>query len=144
MKKSNLLLLLFFLAPLLVFSQADSAKYEKMTGKLDTTLVKFNMLEQAPQFKGGMHGFAAYLKENLVYPKQAQRNGTSGKVILSFVVEKDGSITDVTVVEGIGDGCDEAAVKALKKSPKWLPGVQDGRPVRVKYNIPLAFGLKRS
>lgn len=149
MKKIILLFIFALLAPVFAFSQkdsskSDSAKYEKMIGNLDTGLVKFNMMEQPPQFKGGMKGFGEFLRDNMVYPKEAKRKGTSGKVILSFIVEKDGSITDVTVLQGIGDGCDEVAVEALKKSPKWLPGIQDGRPVRVKYNIPLSFGLRKT
>jgi len=143
-------ILLFLCLPFLGYSQSDSNNidsskvYQKMVGKLDTSaLVKFNALHSPPQFKGGMQGFAAYLKGSLVYPDKAKRNGTSGKVLLSFVVERDGSISNVVVEKGIGDGCDEAAVKAIQNSPAWIPGVMDGRPVRVKYNIPLSFGAKK-
>lgn len=122
---------------------ADTASYKKMTGTMDTTVFKFSALESPPMFKGGMEGFGNYLRSNLVYPKAAQEKGTSGKVLLSFVVEKDGSITDVIVERGIGDGCDEAAAKVIRNSPRWIPGKINGNAVRVKYNIPLSFGLNK-
>lgn len=107
----------------------------------DNAQIKEDFLNSPPQFRGGRNGFTAYLKNNLVYPRQARINGTEGKVYISFVVQGDGTIADVKVERGIGDGCDEAAVKVIKNSPLWLPGVQNGKPVRVKYNIPITFTL---
>lgn len=115
-----------------------SNAYQNMAGNAQ---VKEDFLNAPPQFRGGSNGFTAYLKNNLVYPRQARINGTEGKVYISFVVQGDGTITDVKVERGIGDGCDEAAVKVIKNSPLWLPGVQNGKPVRVKYNIPITFTL---
>ena len=71
----------------------------------------------------------------------AQEKGTQGKVFVSFVIEKNGELTDIQVVKNLGDGTDEEAIRVLKASPKWLPGVQNGRLVRVKYNIPISFAL---
>jgi protein TonB len=70
-----------------------------------------------------------------------EKTTLQGRVILTFVVERDGSLTDIKVVRGIGSGCDEEAVRALKASPKWKPGIQNGKPVRVQYSVPVAFSL---
>lgn len=101
----------------------------------------FTSVEQVPEFPGGMEGFGRYLSKAIRYPAIAKENGTQGRVILTFVVEKDGSSTDIKVARGIGDGCDEEAVRALKNAPKWKPGIQNGRPVRVQYSIPVSFAL---
>ncbi|RZK72242.1 MAG: energy transducer TonB [Pedobacter sp.] len=98
-------------------------------------------IDSPPSFPGGAESLYSMISENLTYPELAIENGTSGTVYLSFVIGKDGSIEDVTVVKGIGDGCDEAAVEVLKRMPKWNPGIQDGKAVRVKYNIPIKFSL---
>jgi protein TonB len=68
---------------------------------------------------------------------------TQGKVFVSFVVEKDGTVSNVTVVKGIGGGCDEEAIRVIKKSPRWRPGMQHNLPVRVRYNMPLSFTLSK-
>jgi protein TonB len=81
------------------------------------------------------------LQKNIRYPAIARENSTQGKVIISFVCEKDGSLTDVKVARGIGDGCDEEAMRVIKASPHWTPGVQNGRKVRVAYNVPISFTL---
>jgi TonB family protein len=100
--------------------------------------------DQVPEFPGGLDAFFKFLGKNIRYPANARENGTQGRIIISFVVEKDGSLTDVKVVKGIGDGCDEEAVRVIKMSPKWNPGVQDGKPVRVKYSVPIAFAIDNS
>ena len=84
-----------------------------------------------------------HLSNNLVYPPIAKEKGISGRVILQFYVEKDGSIANVKVVRGIGGGCDEEAQRVIENMPKWNPGLQKGRPVRVTYTIPIAFTLEK-
>jgi len=101
----------------------------------------FTSVEKQPEFPGGIEKFYAFLGKNIRYPAVARENGTQGKVILQFVCERDGSLTDIRVVRGIGDGCDEEAIRVLKSSPKWSPGIQNGRPVRCQYNIPVSFTL---
>lgn len=101
----------------------------------------FTAVEQAPAFPGGDAAFGKYLSKNIRYPAVARENNVQGRVILTFVVERDGSLTDIKVVRGIGSGCDEEAVRVLKSSPKWKPGIQNGRPVRVQYSIPVNFAL---
>ncbi|OWK69622.1 energy transducer TonB [Pedobacter sp. AJM] len=98
-------------------------------------------VDEYPEFTGGMKAFAKYMERNLRYPSQAQEDGIQGKVFVSFVVERDGSITDVKVLRGIGYGCDEEAMKVIKKSPLWKPGKNKGIPVRVRYNMPINFNL---
>jgi len=101
----------------------------------------FTSVEQVPEFPGGLEAFGKYLGKNIRYPAVARENNTQGRVIVSFVCERDGSLTDVKVARGIGDGCDEEAVRVIKASPKWKPGIQNGRPVRVAYSVPIAFTL---
>jgi protein TonB len=101
----------------------------------------FTSVEQVPEFPGGLDKFGAYLGKAIRYPAVARENGTQGRVIVTFVVERDGSLTDIKVTRGIGSGCDEEAVRVLKNSPKWKPGIQNGRPVRVQYSVPISFTL---
>ena len=101
----------------------------------------FTIVEDQPQPIGGMAAFYQYVNKNLKYPAQARRMGIEGKVFVQFVVDKDGSITDVKAVKGIGAGCDEAAVKVIQGAPKWKPGKQRGRPVKVRMILPITFKL---
>ncbi|MEO6632074.1 MAG: energy transducer TonB [Mucilaginibacter sp.] len=82
-----------------------------------------------------------FLGRTVRYPATARENNTQGSVRVSFVVEKDGALTDIKVTRGIGDGCDEEAVRVMKLSPKWIPGSQGGKAVRVVYSIPISFAL---
>ena len=101
----------------------------------------FQIVEEMPGPVGGDEAFYQYLAENIRYPVVAMESGISGRVYVTFVVEKDGSITDVKVLRGIGGGCDEEAVRVVKAMPKWKPGKQRGRPVRVLYRVPINFTL---
>ncbi|MCC8409410.1 TonB family protein [Mucilaginibacter sp. UR6-1] len=101
----------------------------------------FTAVETQPNFPGGLAAFGKYLEKNIHYPAVARENNVQGRVFVQFVVEKDGSLTDIKVLRGIGSGCDEEAMRVLKKSPKWSPGIQNGRPVRVQYTVPIAFNL---
>lgn len=101
----------------------------------------FVALEVQPTFPGGMDKFYAYLSKSIRYPAAAQEVNAQGKVFLSFIIEKNGTLTDIKVERKLGYGTDEEAVRILKASPKWLPGIQNGKAVRVKYNIPISFTL---
>ena len=98
--------------------------------------------ENSPEFPGGMDAWAKYIQKNLRYPSMAQEEGIGGKVFVSFVVEKDGTITDVKVTRGIGYGCDEEAMRVIKKSPRWKAGMQNNLPVRVRYNMPISYVMQ--
>lgn len=95
-----------------------------------------------PEFIGGQKKFIAYLSNNLEYPAEAERNQVEGKVYVEFYVDKDGSIKDIKILKSLGYGCDEAAIKVIKNSPKWNPGMKDGKPVPVKQRIPINFYLE--
>lgn len=83
-----------------------------------------------------------FLSQNLRYPSAAQRSNVQGKVFLSFTIETDGSLSNINVIRGIGFGCDEEALRVMKLMPKWKPGKQSGRAVRVKFNLPIVFMLE--
>jgi len=107
----------------------------------DTHIYDASGIDSYPEFEGGMAAWAKFIQRNLRYPYAAQEKEVQGKVFLSFVVEIDGSITDVTLIKGIGAGCDEEAIRVIRKSPKWKPGQQQNRKVRVRYTMPLSFQL---
>ena len=102
----------------------------------------FDIVEFQPQPQGGFHAFMTYLSKNMNYPNLALRTKVQGKVFVQFVVNKDGSLGDFKVVKGIGAGCDEEAIRVLKSAPKWIPGKQRGKPVRVRVMAPVFFMLK--
>ena len=102
----------------------------------------FQVVEVNPEFPGGMEALIKYLSENIKYPEQAKKDKTQGKVYISFVVEKDGSVADAKVLRGIGGGCDEEALRVVNAMPKWTPGKQRNTPVRVQFNLPVAFKLQ--
>jgi protein TonB len=102
----------------------------------------FTVVESMPEFPGGMGALMTYLAKNIKYPPLAKESGIQGKVFINFVVEPDGSISNVKVLRGIGGGCDEEAVRVVKNMPKWKPGMQRGKPVRVSFNLPVKFTLQ--
>jgi protein TonB len=101
----------------------------------------FTIVEQKPEPNGGLKAFYEYVGENLKYPAKASRMGIEGRVFVEFIVEKDGSLTDINVAKGIGGGCDEEAVRVISNAPKWNPGKQRGNAVRVRMVIPIMFKL---
>ena len=102
----------------------------------------FDVVEQMPSFPGGPSALMEWLSNNVKYPVVAQENGVQGRVVVSFVVERDGSITDVKVVRGVDPSLDKEASRVVKAMPRWIPGKQNGSAVRVKYNVPVAFRLQ--
>ena len=102
----------------------------------------FTVVEEQPGYPGGEEARISYLQQNIKYPEEAKELGIQGKVFVTFVVEVDGSITDVRVLRGIGGGCDEEAIRVVKSMPKWVPGKQRGVPVRVQFNLPIKFTLQ--
>ena len=105
--------------------------------------VVFVVVESMPEFPGGQQALFRFLSENVKYPVIAQENGIQGRVICQFVVNKDGSIVDVEVARSGGDpSLDKEAVRGIKSMPKWKPGKQRGKPVRVKYTVPVNFKLQ--
>jgi protein TonB len=101
----------------------------------------FTIVEDQPTPNGGMSAFYQFVQKKLKYPAQARRMGIEGKVFVQFVVDKDGSLTEVQAVKGIGAGCDEEAERVIKSAPKWNPGKQRGRAVKVRMILPITFKL---
>jgi periplasmic protein TonB len=101
----------------------------------------FTVVEETAAPQGGMPAFYEYVGKKMKYPAQAKRMNIEGKVFVEFVIERDGSITDVKAIKGIGAGCDEEAVRVLQSAPKWKPGKQRGKPVRQKMVLPIQFKL---
>jgi protein TonB len=102
----------------------------------------FMVVESMPEFPGGEAALYKYLGENIKYPQMAKESGIQGRVFVTFVVERDGKVTDVRVLRGIGGGCDEEAIRVVQSMPKWAPGKQRGKSVRVQYNLPVKFTLQ--
>jgi periplasmic protein TonB len=111
------------------------------TGEVSDEEEIFQVVEQMPEFPGGMQKLLEYLGKNIHYPTMAQENGIQGKCIIEFVVNKDGSIVDPKVVKSLDPSCDKEAMRVVKSMPKWKPGLQRGKPVRVRYTVPVSFRL---
>ena len=102
----------------------------------------FTVVEQMPEFPGGESALNKFLHDNIRYPAVASENGIAGAVYLTFVVSKDGKISDVRVIRGIGGGCDEEAIRVVKLMPRWIAGRQNGVSVPVQFNLPIRFVLQ--
>ena len=102
----------------------------------------FDVVEEMPSFPGGQGALMSYLASNIKYPVVAQENGVQGRVIISFVVERDGSISDVKVARSVDPSLDREAQRVVKSMPRWTPGKQNGQTVRVKYTVPVVFRLQ--
>ncbi|RDC57179.1 TonB family protein [Pedobacter chinensis] len=114
---------------------------ENITDEKIDKIYDFVSIEKQPEFPGGIKKFYEYLSKSIKYPKLAQENNVQGKIFLSFIVEKNGALTDVQITRGLGSGTDEEAVRVISGSPRWNPGLAEGKAVRVKYNINVNFTL---
>ena len=102
----------------------------------------FTVVEKDPEFPGGMEALYKYLQQNIKYPQLARDNNITGRVYVTFVVERDGSIANPRVLKDIGGGCGAEAIRVVKSMPKWNPGKQSGKAVRVQFNLPVNFNLQ--
>lgn len=118
----------------------DGPKDQEVTEAVPSNHV-FTSVEVAPTPQGGMEEFYKFVANNYNYPPQAVEQGVNGRVLLQFVVEKDGSLTDIKVLRDLKYGTGEEAIRMLKKAPKWKPGIQNGRPVRVQFTLPIQLNL---
>ena len=103
----------------------------------------FVIVEEQAEFPGGLDSMYAYIQKNLVYPEKAKAEGIEGRVFVQFVIEKDGSISNILIKRAIGGGCEEAVVEMIKNMPKWKPGKQRGKPVRCQFTLPIKFELPK-
>jgi protein TonB len=109
---------------------------------IDNEIVEFTVVEQMPEFPGGQNGLIQYLSKNIMYPIVAKENKIQGRTLVSFVVEKDGKISNVQVLRSSGDMMlDREAMRVIRTMPRWRPGYMKGQPVRVQYQIPITFKL---
>ncbi len=156
MKRKQIFAVLFFaalhaLCAINTFAQQKVEERRDVSPPDDTTVpppleaekkdIVFTSVEQIPQFPGGEKALFLYISKSLYYPKMARENEVQGKVFVEFIIEKDGSISNIKVLRGIGSGCNEEAMRVLSRMPKWLPGKQNGAAVRVKYIVPVIFKL---
>ena len=102
----------------------------------------FQIVEEMPSYPGGDQKLMEFVAKNIKYPQIARETGIQGRVFVGFVVEPDGSVSNVKVLRGIGGGCDEEAMRVVKSMPKWKPGKQRGKAVRVSYMLPVNFKLQ--
>lgn len=102
----------------------------------------FLSVEENPEFPGGPAKLLEYIQKNLEYPEAARENEIQGRVFVGFIVEEDGSVSNVKILRGIGYGCDEEAIRLADSLPKFKPGKQRGKPIRVQYTLPIVFKLK--
>lgn len=121
-----------------ILAPPANSENAKIAGDSDVPLV---VVDQMPQFPGGEKEMMRFIKFNLHYPSSAQANGVQGTVILNFVVNREGKITNIKVVKGIGFGCDEESIRVMEKMPAWSPGKQRGQTVLVSFTMPIRFVL---
>lgn len=148
--KTKLLLIIFI--PLFigcsVFKKKDTVIVEEdviedVDSNFQTYDEIFDIVENAPSYNGGMQAMQDFINANLKYPEKAKEAGISGKVFVKFIIEKDGSLANPTIVRGIGSGCDEEAIRVLKLMPKWNPGTHRNKAVRVRFRMPIEFILDK-
>ncbi|MBB6236749.1 protein TonB [Pedobacter sp. AK013] len=129
---------LIFLALTGIAMCYNSAKAQHNADKV----YDFVSVKKQPAFPGGISNFYRYLSHEIKYPEAAKKSNTKGKVFASFIVEKNGALTDIQIIRNLTPETDKEALRVLNKSPRWNPALQDGVPVRVKYNIAINFDLK--
>lgn len=140
--KTIVFFLLLAVAPLALVAQAIK---EPPVGGPPTTEPEKQVLtyvEQMPEFSGGQPALLAYLQKNIRYPDDAREQGIQGKVFLSFVVDETGRVKDVKVKKGVYPSIDKEALRVVKAMPLWKPGIHNGKPVNVQFNLPISFKLQ--
>ncbi|MBR5831278.1 MAG: energy transducer TonB [Bacteroidales bacterium] len=103
----------------------------------------FVVVEKSPEFPGGDDSLYAFIGRNIKYPEVAKKNKIEGRVFVTFVIEKDGQVSNAKLLRDIGGGCGEEALRVVNSMPKWKPGTQRGNPVRVQFNLPIMFQLQK-
>lgn len=127
----------------MVFSPSadkQSVKVTVQTGEVNGEMI-FTVVEKNPEYPGGIQEMFQFLGENIKYPEAAAKAHVSGKVFVNFVINSEGEIRDIKILKGLGFGADEEAVRVVSTMPRWTPGMQDGKPVNVRYNLPIMFQL---
>jgi TonB family protein len=123
-----------------VISKKDGETWSDDITRLGQGVV-YTLVDVMPEFIGGEAARNNFLANNIIYPKEARDKSIEGTVYISFIVDRDGSVTNVKLLKGIGGGCDEESIRVVKMLPKWIPGTLNGKPVRVLFNMPIYFKL---
>ena len=123
-------------------TESAETRAEKSASKTEFTGKVYYIVEQMPEFPGGLTALMNYLRAKIHYPAAAQSAGIEGRVIVSFIVELNGSVSNVEIVRGVDSNLDQEALRVVRQMPKWKPGKQDGRAVRVKFHLPIKFMLE--
>ena len=139
---SALILLVIVIAPARANAQDKREKTTQTRKDTATDDKVYEVCEQMPIFEGGDAALMKYLTDSVKYPELAKKHGVQGRVVIGFIVEKDGSLTDVKVLRHVDIALDAEALRVVKGMPKWIPGRQNEQRVRVKYNVPVSFRLK--
>jgi TonB family protein len=134
MKKILLFTLGLILATTLLVNAQNNA--------LQTDTTVFVSVEKLPEFPGGMARFYDFIIKNIIYPQKAYKNKEQGRVYVTMTVEKNGSLTNIKILRSASKELDKEAIRIIKLSPNWMPGIQNGRPVRVQYALPVTFNLE--
>ncbi|MBK8613752.1 MAG: energy transducer TonB [Flavobacteriales bacterium] len=124
------------------FAQDDMPPPPPDSAGVDDTRIETQLVQVMPEFPGGQEALAKFMVDEVKYPKKARRAGTEGRVLVTFIVDKDGAVTDVSIARGVDPLLDEEAMRAVRLMPKWKPGTQNGKPVKTKFNLPVLFKLK--
>lgn len=143
--KKQILLLLFVGYFSFSFSQVDE-DFEivptiRVSDQVSDSNAVYTVVEQFPEFPGGDEARMLFLRKNIKYPRSAQEEGIQGTVYATFIVEKDGSLSDIKILRGLSSDINSEVIRVIKLFPKWIPGKQNGKIVRVQYNIPVRFVL---
>lgn len=133
---------LFLATALLFVSSAVAAQVDGVGADGDKETVCFGAHPVDPEFPGGMDSLYAYLCRNVSYPAEARDSNITGKVFVSFTIERDGSVTDVKILRDIGGGCGAAVVEAVKNMPRWKPATMQGKPISMQFSLPVNFSLE--
>ncbi len=127
----------FFLA----FSFTLVGQDTPVVEKADTADIVYTVVETMPQYVGGQEAMMDFIRKNTQYPAEAKKQGVSGRVYVSFVIDKTGQVTEASVMRGIGGGCDAEALRVVNAMPAWAPGTQSGKPVKVRFVLPFSFAF---
>ena len=119
------------ITPIRIFSQNNKTKNEQV----------YTVVEIMPEYPSGQSALMDFLAKNIQYPQAAKEAGITGTVIVSFVIEKNGSVSNIKILKGLGSSCDEEVIRVVNMMKKWKPGKQKGKSVRVQYNLPVKFTL---
>ena len=133
--RKNVSLKVALMTLVLLFSFMTSTAQTKKSNMV------YDVVEVMPQFPGGQIAMLKYIMENIKYPEQAMKEGIQGRVTVRFIVEKDGRVSNVRLLRSVQPALDKEAIRVVKSMPKWTPGKHNGKPVRVRFNLPVMFKL---